>query len=450
MQRREWLSAILLGACGLSFRPLKARGMTESVRGKVLVIGAGIAGLAAARELVSSGFEVLVLEGRSRIGGRIWTDRSQSSAVDLGASWVEVLNINPLARLVRQWKIPTRYTDFESVGLYDFDGRRLRADRLEEVTDEFEELVLKAQASGLPNSVSVADVLNKRLKRQALSEQSRRIWRWAMSMQACEYGAELRDLSLNSFDENYEMEWDDHWVIGGYDQLAERMAAGLDIRLAQEVHEIRYEDHQVNVVAGDRTYTADWAIVTLPLGVLKANRVRFTPELPDWKRQAIGRLGMGLVNKIVLHYPRRFWPAEPHFLGYASRNGGELPQIVNQFALAGQNILTVHVAGDEAQKLERLSDQEIVAHAQKIMRIMFGADVPEPSATQVTRWGQDQFSLGSYSYAPVGAAGNDHDLLAAPVNERLLFAGEATHRRFPSTVHGAYLSGLREAERLKL
>lgn len=449
MHRREWLAAVVLGAiAGPMRRPGEARGMAEAKRGKVLVIGAGMAGLAAARQLASRGFEVLVLEGRERLGGRIWTDRSTWSPVDLGASWIEVQKVNPLAPLARQWKIPTRYTDFESVGLYDVDGRRLRADRLEDVCDEYERLVLEAQQRGLPDSISVGDVLKKSLDGPALSAQTRRIWRWAMATQACEYGAEPRDLSLNHFDEHYALEWDDLWVIGGYDQLIARMAEGLDIQLGQEVQEIEYGDRQVRIVAAGQTYAADRVIVTLPLGVLKAGRVRFSPELPSWKREAIERLAMGVVNKIVLHYPHRFWPAEPHFLGYASPDGAGLPHIVNQFALSGQNILTAHVAGDEAKRLEQLADQEVVAHAQRILQIMFGRSIPEPTAFQVTHWGQDPFSLGSYSYAPVGANGAEHDVLAEPLGDRLFFAGEATHRRFPSTVHGAYLSGLREAERI--
>jgi len=417
---------------------------------KILILGAGMAGLAAARSLTAAGFEVLVLEGRERLGGRIWTDRSRTSPVDLGASWIELRKLNPLAALARQWRVPTRYTDFGSVALYDYDGRRLRSDRVERITDAFERLVLKAQSQGVPDRTSVADCLARSLNGRPLERQSRRVWQWAMATQACEYGADLRDLSLNHFDEHYEMEWDDLLVVGGYDRLVERMAAGLEIRLGREVRRIEHGDEGVRVVASGETYAADAAIVTLPLGVLKAERVQFSPDLPARKREAIARLGMGVVDKIVLHYPRRFWPAAPHFLGYAARDGGgELAQIVNLYAGAGQNALAVHVAGDKARALERQTDRDAVAGVQRILRTMFGDDIPEPSDVRVTRWGQDPFSLGSYSYASVAATGEDHDILAEPVGARLLFAGEATHRRFPSTVHGAYFSGLREAERVK-
>lgn len=409
-----------------------------------------MAGLAAARRLAAAGVETLVIEGRERLGGRIWTDRSFPGAVDLGASWIEIKTLNPLWPLARRWKIPTCYTDFESAAVYDYDGRRLRSDRVEAVTDQFERLVLEAQSRNLSNDVSVADVVNRTLGRPGVGEQERRIWQWAMGTQASEYGADLADLSLNHFDENYEMEWDDHLVVGGYDRLVERMAAGFDVRLGQTVERIEHDDRQVRVsLASGETLAAGRAIVTLPLGVLQANAVRFAPELPDWKRAAISRLAMGVVNKLVLSFPRRFWPAQPHFLGYAARDGsGELAQIVNLYASTGQNALAIHYAGRRAKELEQQPEEATIAAAVRILRIMFGSGIPEPDGYRLTRWGQDPFSLGSYSYAPPGATGEDHDLLAAPVGERLFFAGEATHRRFPSTVHGAYLSGVREANRL--
>lgn len=410
-----------------------------------------MAGLAAARTLAAAGVETLIIEGRQRLGGRIWTDRSFPGAVDLGASWIEIKTLNPLWPLARRWKIPTTYTDFESAAVYDHDGRRLRADRIEAVTDKFERLVLAAQSQNLPNDVSVADVVNRVLGRPGVDQQDRRIWHWAMGTQASEYGADLADLSLNHFDENYEMEWNDYLVVGGYDRLVERMAAGLDVRLGETIERIEYDDRQVRVLlASGEMLAAERAIVTLPLGVLKAGRVQFSPELPERKREAIARLAMGVVNKLVLNFPRRFWPAKPHFLGYAARDGsGELAQIVNLYAAAGQNALAIHFAGRRAKELEQQSEEATVAAAVRILRVMFGAAIPDPDACRLTRWGQDPFSFGSYSYAPPGATGEDHDLLAAPVGRRLFFAGEATHRRFPSTVHGAYLSGVREAERLQ-
>jgi len=410
-----------------------------------------MAGLSAARTLAAAGVETLIIEGRERLGGRIWTDRSFPGAVDLGASWIEIKTLNPLWPLARRWKIPTSYTDFESAAVYDCDGRRLRADRIAAVTDKFERLVLEAQSQNLPNDVSVADVLHRALRRPGLGEQERRIWQWAMGTQASEYGADLADLSLNHFDENYEMEWNDSLVVGGYDRLVERMAAGLDVRLGQPVERIEHDDRQVlAVLASGETLAAERAIVTLPLGVLKAGRVQFTPELPERKRGAIARLAMGVVNKLVLGFPRRFWPAQPHFLGYAARDGsGELAQIVNLYASTGQNALAIHYAGRRAKELEQQPEEAAVAAAVRILRIMFGSAIPEPDAYRLTRWGQDPFSCGSYSYAPPGATGEDHDLLAAPVGRRLFFAGEATQRRFPSTAHGAYLSGMREANRLR-
>ncbi|HEX7448803.1 MAG TPA: FAD-dependent oxidoreductase, partial [Pirellulales bacterium] len=196
-------------------------------------------------------------------------------------------------------------------------------------------------------------------------------------------------------------------------------------------------------------FAADRAIVTLPLGVLKAGQVEFSPALPPKKLAAIERLGMGLMNKVVLQYAERFWPAEAEVLGFASRTPGMFPQFLNLFAATGMPLLVAVVAGDYARALEPLSDEQVVARAQYALRSMFASrTVPEPTAFRVTRWGSDPWTRGSYSYVPVAASGEDYETLAEPVGERLFFAGEATNREFPSTAHGAYLSGLREAARI--
>ncbi len=97
---------------------------------------------------------------------------------------------------------------------------------------------------------------------------------------------------------------------------------------------------------------------------------------------------------------------------------------------------------------EKLSDNSIVGEAMRILKDMFGNNIPNPSAIFRTKWAEDPYSFGSYSYIPVGASGQDYDMMAEPVANKLFFAGEATHRQFPGQTHGAYLSGMREAERI--
>ncbi|HJT35042.1 MAG TPA: FAD-dependent oxidoreductase [Pirellulales bacterium] len=431
--------------------------MAKSPRGeKIVVVGAGIAGLAAARELASLGYQVTVLEGRQRIGGRIWTDRSLSTPVELGAGSIEIQRRNPLTPLARQWKIAGEPLRYESVKLYDCAGARWRDDDVEEIADRFETVVNRerqrakaAMASQSAGPLSVQDVVANRGLAGSPDTALGRAQQWTGAVQVCEYGAELRDLSLACFDDDYEADWDDLLVVGGFDRLIERLAAGLDIRLGHEVVRIEHDSDGVRVESSLGTFSADRVLITLPLGVLKAGLVTFAPALPQGKMAAIERLEMGLLNKVVLQYDERFWPAEADVLGFASRTPGLFPQFINLFAATGAPILVATIAGDYARALETLTDEQIVARAQHALRSMFATKtVPEPAVFRVTRWASDRWAQGSYSYVPVRGSGADYDILGEPVGDRMFFAGEATNREYSATAHGAYLSGLREAARI--
>ncbi len=193
------------------------------------------------------------------------------------------------------------------------------------------------------------------------------------------------------------------------------------------------------------TYDADAAVVTLPLGVLQKGDVRFTPALPARKQRAVDRMGMGLLDKCYLRFPRAFWGERYQLFGHIGARTGRWPEWYDVRRVVGEPVLLGFSATDFATHLERLSDREVVADAMSVLRTVFGRSVPDPTGVIVTRWGRDRWSYGSHSHLPPGSSPADHDALAAPVGRRLAFAGEATHRRFPATAHGAYLSGLRAA-----
>jgi monoamine oxidase len=169
--------------------------------------------------------------------------------------------------------------------------------------------------------------------------------------------------------------------------------------------------------------------------------------LPKAKTEAIGRVGFGVASKVVLRFPRAFWP-KTEFLAYTSETSGQFVEWANLARHTSAPILSIWSHGDYARGLEKLKDAEIVAQAMQVIRKMFGADTKEPVAHLITRWASDPAAGGSYSNLPVGSAAQDYDVLAEPVGERLFFAGEATSRNHAASVHGAYLSGLREARRI--
>ncbi|HVX13944.1 MAG TPA: FAD-dependent oxidoreductase [Pirellulales bacterium] len=425
----------------------------DKSRRDVIVVGAGIAGLAAARELTARGLDVVVLEARDRIGGRIWTDRSFGTSVELGAASIEVAQKNPLARLALDWQVVAKPIDYDSLAVYDAEDGLVEPEEVETAADRLERLVTKAwrKARRSPDEYvdrSVGDALTGHSFPASLATRRGRLERWAIAVQTCEYGGELSDLSLAGFDDGFVDDWDDLLVVGGFDRIVARLAEGLDVRLQQPVTRIETADHGVRVVVAGGDVWADRVLVTLPLGVLKSGAVEFSPPLPAEKRAALGRLAMGHVEKVALRFAERFWPDDVDFLGYASETPGEYPQFLSLVPTTGQAILLATTAGDHARSLHALSDDQVLTDVQRALDTMFGQRLPRPMAAKVTRWGRDRFSWGAYSYVATGCGGSEHDELARPVEDRLFFAGEATHRAYPSTAHGAYLSGLREAARI--
>ncbi|MGL5192473.1 MAG: FAD-dependent oxidoreductase, partial [Chroococcales cyanobacterium] len=222
----------------------------------------------------------------------------------------------------------------------------------------------------------------------------------------------------------------------------------LEIQLQQKVTEIRYGGSGVSVTTQRETLRADAAIVTLPLGVLKSESIQFFPELPTHKQTAINRLSMGVLNKVILKFPKQFWPQDYQGLGYLHETGPDFYEFLNWSFYSQQPALMALTGGSFAREIEQLSEGEIRSRVMGVLRRSYGDRIPEPESMMVTRWSQDPFAFGSYSHIAVGGESGDRDILAEPIGDRLFFAGEATSRAYPATVHGAYLSGIREAKRL--
>ncbi len=261
-------------------------------------------------------------------------------------------------------------------------------------------------------------------------------------------GADLESLSAWWFDEGESFDGDDYIFPQGYDQIINGLAKNLEIQRQQKVLKINTSNSGVSVTTDQGNFTADAAIVTLPLGVLKSGNINFSPPLPANKQGAIARLSMGVLNQVVLKFSQQFWPKKYHGFGYLSEGKADFGEFLNWSLYSQKPALMAFTGGSFAQKIEQLSEGEISDRIMRVLRQNYGEPIPEPESAIVTRWHQDPFTFGSYSYIPVGGDSSDRDLLAEPVGDRLFFAGEATNRDDPSTVHGAYLSGIREANRL--
>jgi monoamine oxidase len=425
----------------------------------VVVVGAGIAGLACARELVSRGLTTVVLEARDRAGGRIETTRVWPGvSLDLGAAWIYGFSSNPILDLANQLKTRMVPVDYGADILFGPDGTAL-SDTDEAVVDGTFHDVMKAvgalrdaRLAAGQTDMSLAEAIRTVATQKGLDAARLRALDYSVNVSLeHEYAADAEDLSL--------LHWDDCVCPGdrvgndvllpdGYGALVDALAAVLDIRVGTRVDRIVHSATGVAVETTQGTFAGQRAVVTIPIGVLKKSPPRFDPPLPQAKLDALGRLGMDVLDKVYLRFPTAFWSTPGvQLFNYISPQRGQWGETYDYQRVVGAPILLCFNAGSFAHHLEALTDDLVVAEAMAaVRRIWPGA--PDPTDHLCTRWGLDPFARGSYSHLPPGASGADYQAMAAPVGDQLFFAGEGTSIEDPGTVRGAYLSGVREARRI--
>ncbi|MGE8413795.1 MAG: flavin monoamine oxidase family protein [Pseudomonas sp.] len=451
--RRTLIKLSLLAASPL-VAPAIARGAPAPAAKTVLVIGAGISGLAAARMLHAAGHRVTVVEGRDRVGGRIWTNRNWKDVpVDLGASWIHGIDGNPVADLVRQLGIDTAVYDVErpaSNPVYDANGHQLGSKELEWLTHLQDQAnkVLGRTVRGAAPELNARDAMEQVLAGLAGTAAEKATVLELFSREL-EDGLAADPQDIAAWGVNEGSGFQGHEVVfpQGYGQLVDKMAEGLDLRFNHKVTRIQHDASGARVFTSHGELAADIAIVTLPLGVLQEGGVTFSPALPENKRGAIDRLGMGVYNKAVFLFPEVFW-GQAAIISQLHTDKGLWANWYPLNHYAQKPVLCALHGGSPARVLEAMSNQDILEDAMAHLRKIFGAAIPLPTDMHITRWQSDPFARGSYSFPKTGARPSDRHDLAAPVNATLLFAGEATHPDYSGTVHGALLSGWREARRV--
>ncbi|WEK59537.1 MAG: NAD(P)/FAD-dependent oxidoreductase [Candidatus Microbacterium colombiense] len=422
-----------------------------------IVIGAGMSGTTAARMLADAGQRVVVLEARDRIGGRMHTDRAAGFPVDRGASWIHGIDGSPLWDLVQTLDIPTlEYTvgSFQVGGRpienFDADGQVMDAAATAQWIADVDaaDAALAEEIARSTAGDTYLDVTERALDRSGLSperiDEVREFFRHRVEEQC---GAWIGDLDAHGLDEDA-IDGDEVIFPRGYDELPRRIAAGLDIRLNTIVSAVTTTAGGVEVSTDDGVFSAAQVIVTVPLGVLKAGRITFEPALPDEVAGPIERLGMGVFNKVFLQFPSRFWGEDSYVLRALGEAGERWHSWYDVSAVSGIPTLLTFAAGPFGRRMQALPDGEVVADVMSALRHLYGGAVPEPIAHWITHWGEDDYSIGSYSHLALGSSHHDHDALAGPVGGVLHFAGEATWGDEPATVGAAYYSGRRAAERV--
>ncbi|GHD20449.1 flavin monoamine oxidase family protein [Nocardiopsis kunsanensis] len=420
-------------------------------RGHTLVVGAGMAGLAAADRLAEGGERVTVVEGRDRTGGRIHSVRDQEGTVlDAGASWMHSEESNPLANLVRETGTRTAVFNRSTETAYDPKGRRLLFDRhrrnMEDVNLLQEHMYWTTVGAG--RRESMAEGIDQALLDANLFRgRARDAKEIAHRIIESDHGAQPEEVAFSSMRAMNEFSGDDVVFPDGMGRLTDHLARGLDVRLEHTVLSVSHDEDGAHVrvegPGGEETLTADRVLLTLPLGVLKAGQVEFEPELPWEKTGAIERLGNGRLEKLFLRFDQVFWGDAEVLVHLGTESGTWFHWYAAQRVL-GAPVLVCRNGGQAARSLEGMQEGEAVEHAMASIRKMF-RKAPDPVDHLLTDWMADPFARGSFSYTAVGSSDADRRLLAEPVAERVFFAGEATEVEHAATVHGAMLSGLREA-----
>jgi monoamine oxidase len=398
----------------------------------VAVIGAGAAGIGAARRLTEAGtISLLVLEARNRVGGRVHTIAPGGFPLDRGAEWLHSANRNPLSPIAQElgFSVHQRPAEWTT---------RLR--RSGETVEAEADWIATREAQARARRRAAAEPVDR-----PLSSLLVRGGRWNALLDATSTwgnGAELDRVSVKDY-ARYEDSGVNWRLREGYGRLFERLAEDLLVALETPVSRIDHSGRKIRVETLAGTVAAARVIVTVPTSILAGELLRFDPPLPD-KLAAAAGLPLGVDNKLFISLSGSPAGIEPDTFHVGSTISRETMSY--QVRPLGRPAIYCFFGGRLAAGLEREGEGAMFSFAAGELARLFGSGVRSHIAPLAsTAWLNDRWARGSYSHALPGHA-DDRAQLARPVDDRLFFAGEATSPNFFSTAHGAYISGTVAAE----
>ena len=324
---------------------------------RVAVVGAGFAGLGAGATLAAAGVDVVVLEGRHRIGGRAHTAVLGGTPVELGANWLQQGARNPLRKMAGEAGLDMIETDFHAP-LDLGPPSRMAGPECCTLADEFRQWLTLLPGQDCSMALAVERWLG-----EATGHATDRMLAMVDFEIQLDSGIPLADMSARH-------SWEpgvgagDAWLPGGYGQLQQVLARGLDIRLGAEVTVIRDRGGEVRLTGPAVEVSADAAIVCVPVAVLRAGRVAFDKPLPDAHQQALGMLATGRVEKVALEFEERWWPVSPSgYLRTAGPDPGMVAEWLDMSDAVGRPVITGIFAGDWAAQIWTGRDDAGVAQA---------------------------------------------------------------------------------------
>jgi len=440
--RRHGISRrdLLAGAGGMAALSLlprdgRAQGSLSS-NVDVAIVGAGAAGLSAARNLIAAGKSVVILEAMNRVGGRAFTE-SEILGVpfDWGCAWIHSADRNPFFPLAKQWGLDLAKHD-DSVDRVYYGSRRFADKEMKRVKQIYNEIIGANEKAARARDGAVSSVRPIRTPEEQVA---------ATYIGPMDMAVDLDELAIRDYDDQAELE-PNYLVREGLGSIVRRFGDGLPISLETPVRRIRYGGPGVVLESGKGEISARACVVTVSTGVLRAGSIAFDPVLPDWKETAIADVPMGMLAKIPLVLDGERFGLKPfEDILCEQQSNQDIYFLAFPFDF---NLMIGFVGGDFGWEMSAAGRDVAVDFATGALKRMFGNDAGKHVVKgELSRWASNPWVRGAYSAARPGRTAARREL-GRPVANRLFFAGEALAGEFAQTVGGASLSGQHTAKEI--
>jgi monoamine oxidase len=427
----------LAGLAGTSLLPVLPRGVLAQglpTSPDVAIVGAGSAGLSAARQLAAVGKSVIVLEAMDRIGGRAFTESETfGTPFDWGCAWIHSADRNPYFPLAKQWQFDLARHDDGLDRVY-YGSRRFTDAEMDRVRQIREEIVLANEEAARTRDGAVSSI------REIRSPEEQAV---ATFMGPMDMAVDFDQLAIRDYDDQAELE-PNYLLREGFGALVRRFGEGVPVSLSTPVTRIRYDGPGVVLETPRGSVSARTCIITVSTGVLRSGTIGFSPALPDWKEQAIADVPMAMLAKIpLLLNGERFGLSPFEDVLCEQQSNQDVYFLAFPF---DSDMMIGFVGGGFGWEISAAGREIAVDFATGSLKRMFGADAGKHVVKgELTRWGSNPWVRGAYAAARPGRT-HARAELGRPVADRLFFAGEALAGEFAQTCGGASLSGMATAQ----
>lgn len=419
----------------------------------IYIIGAGMAGIACAKQLKQAGKNVIVLEARDRMGGRILSKTFDTITFDLGASWIHGISGNPIYEICQKEKIHTEILNYDQSQYFYKNGKKFSTTEVlefEEYCQQVTQLIGKhsnlSLSAGLAQAIKTLDYTHSTFDSNDLQEL---LISFFERIANDPFATDSERLISNY--SHYEGYYDGEEVVfpKGYHQVIDVLAKDLPIQYNTTINNINYQQNTVQLTDKNGIlYHAEQVVIAVPLGVLQHKKIDFYPPLPHPYIDAIETIGFGSFNKVFfqLEQPLKFLKNQSQHMIISTYYwiNDQVFNILDLSKIYHKPTYLMLFGGPLSEWIDGATDQDIWAMITNSLNHL--ESMPAiPQSLIVTRWGSDPWSHGSFSFPTLNHNDCLHDQLNLPIHHKLFLAGEHCHREYAGTVHGAYLSGIQTA-----